>query len=62
MTKQDLMNLSKEELVEEYMKLENRLYHMIAKYAVLEARYEQEQEMNKMLIHKDRVKMLKKER
>ena len=62
MTKQDLMNLTKEEVVEEYMKLENRYLKMLAENSVLQARLEQEQEMNKMLIHKDRVKMLKKER
>lgn len=62
MNKQDLMNLSKEEVVEEYTKLENRFLKMLAENSVLQARLEQEQEMNKMLIHKDRVKMLKKER
>lgn len=61
MTKQDLMNLSKEEMVKEYTKLENRLYHLIGKYAVLEARYEQEHNMCEMLIEKDRIKVLKKE-
>lgn len=62
MTKQDLMNLSKEELVEEYTKLENRLYHLIGKYAVLEARYEQQVEINNMLVEKEtKKKILKKE-
>lgn len=62
MTKQNLMNLTKEEVVEEYTKLENRLYHLIGKYAVLEARYEQQVEMNNMLIEKDtKKKILKKE-
>jgi hypothetical protein len=62
MNKQDLMNLSKEEVVEEYTKLENRLYHLIGKYAVLEARYEQQIEMNNMLVEKEiKKKILKKE-
>ena len=62
MNKQDLMNLSKEEVVEEYTKLENRLYHLIGKYAVLEARYEQQVEMNNMLVEKEtKKKILKKE-
>lgn len=62
MNKQDLMNLSKEEVVEEYTKLENKLYHLIGKYAVLEARYEQQVEMNNMLIEKEtKKKLLKKE-
>lgn len=62
MNKQDLMNLSKEEVVEEYTKLENRLYHLIGKYAVLEARYEQQVEINNMLIEKEtKKKVLKKE-
>ena len=58
MNKQDLMNLSKGEVVEEYTKLENRLYHLIGKYAVLEARYEQQVEMNNMLIEKDNKRRL----
>lgn len=62
MNKQDLMNLSKKEMVEEYTKLENRLYHLIGKYAVLEARYEQQVEMNNMLVEKEtKKKILKKE-
>lgn len=58
MTKQDLMNLTKEEMAEEYTKLENRLYHLIGKYAVLEARYEQAVEMNKMLIERENKKRI----
>ena len=62
MNKQDLMKLSKEEVVEKYTKLENRLYHLIGKYAVLEARYEQQVEMNNMLVEKEtKKKILKKE-
>ena len=60
MNKQDLMNLNKEEVVEEYMKLENRLYYLISKNAVLEARLEIEHNMCEMLKEKDRVKTLKK--
>ena len=62
MNKQNLMNLTKEEMVEEYTKLENKLYHLIGKYAVLEARYEQQVEMNNMLVEKEtKKKILKKE-
>lgn len=60
MTKQDLMNLSKEEMVEEYMKLENRFLKMLAENSVLQARLEQEQELCKMLKQKDRIRSLKK--
>ena len=62
MTKQDLMNLSKEEVIEKYMKLENRFLKMLAENSVLEARLEQEHNMCEMLIAKDRAKALKKER
>ena len=58
MTKQDLMNLSKEEVVEEYMKLQNEKYNLIAKNAVLEARLENEVEMTNMLKEKNRIKTL----
>ncbi len=60
MTKQDLMNLSKEEVVEEYMKLQNEKYNLIAKNAVLEARLENEVEMTNMLKEKNRIKTLSK--
>lgn len=60
MTKQDLMNLSKEEVVEEYMKLQNEKYNLIAKNAVLEARLENEVEMTEMLKEKNRIKILSK--
>lgn len=61
MNKQDLMKLSKEEVVEEYTKLENRFLKMLAENSVLQARFEQEQEMNKMLVNKiNKVKILKK--
>lgn len=60
MNKQDLMNLSKEEVVEEYMKLQNEKYNLIAKNAVLEARLENELEMTNMLKEKNRIKTLSK--
>lgn len=61
MNKQDLLKLSKEKVIEEYMKLENRFLKMLAENSVLEARLEQEQEMNKMLVNKiNKVKILKK--
>lgn len=61
MNKQDLMNLSKEEMVEEYIKLENRFLKMLAENSVLKARFKQEQEINNMLVDKiNKVKILKK--
>lgn len=60
MTKQDLMKLSKEEVVEEYMKLQNEKYNLIAKNAVLEARLQNEVEMTNMLKEKNRIKTLSK--
>jgi signal recognition particle receptor subunit beta len=58
MNKQDLMNLSKGEVVEEYMKLENRFLKMLAENSVLEARLEQAEEMNNMLIEKESKKRI----
>ena len=58
MNREELNKLTKEEMTEEYTKLENRLYHLIGKYAVLEARYEQAVEMNKMLIERENKKRI----
>ena len=61
MTREELNKLTKEEIIDKYIELENSKYHLIGKYAVLEARYEQVVEMNNMLIEKEnKRKVLKK--
>ena len=53
MNKEELNELTKEEIIDKYIALENSKYHLIGKYAVLEARYEQVVEMNNMLIERE---------
>lgn len=62
MNKQDLDKLDKQVLINKYIELQNKYLNILATHSVLEARYEQSQEMNNMLIEKDRIKTLKKER
>ena len=53
MNKEELNELTKEEIIDKYIALENSKYYLIGKYAVLEARYEQVVEMNNMLIERE---------
>jgi hypothetical protein len=62
MSKQDLVKLDKQVLINKYIELHNKYLNILAEYSVLEARYEQEHNMCEMLIEKDRIKVLKKER
>ena len=62
MVKQDLIKLDKTVLADKYIELHNKYLNILATYSVLEARLEQANEMNNMLIGKDRIRTLKKER
>lgn len=58
MNKEELNKLTKEEIIDKYIELEDSKYHLIGKYAVLEARYEQQVEMNNMLIERETKKRI----
>lgn len=62
MTKQDLIKLDKMVLVDKYIELHNKYLNILATHSVLEARLEQAEEMNNMLMEKDKIKLLKKQK
>lgn len=55
MNKQDFLKLSKDKMYEEYSKLLQQNINLFAENAVLKAKQEQQEEMNKLLISKVRV-------
>lgn len=61
MNKQDLDKLDKQVLINKYKELQNKYLNILATHSVLEARLEQEQEMNNMLVDKiNKIRVLKK--